>query len=227
MVSSGDLQPIFNPQNLNYSIHVPFSVTNIDITANTLASIASTVVNGHAIGNSGTQSILLMEGSNTISIIVTAQRGSTKTYSLQVNRGFIPPEQPQVSANDIQNVIIGANNTMEYSTDNGTAWTSYDSNNVPSFPGNVTVLVRLKATGNKPAGEATTVTFTKNPAPPSNNEELVPPSNTEEIVVDVDGTNGTNLTKTPITRTTEPDGKVKDHVSMSESIAKDTVEKAK
>ena len=43
----------------------------------------------------------------------------------------------------------------------------------------------------------------------------------------VDGANGTNLTKTPITRTTEPDGTVKDHVSMSESIAIDTVEKAK
>ena len=132
-----------------------------------------------------------------------------------------------MSANDERNVIIGADSTMEYSSNNGTAWTSYDSNNAPAFPGNVTVLVRVKATGNKPAGEATTVTFTKNPAPPSNNEESVPPSNSEEIVVDVDGANGTNLTKTPITRTTEPNGTVKDHVSMSESIAIDTVEKAK
>ncbi|MBP2242237.1 hypothetical protein J2Z40_002811 [Cytobacillus eiseniae] len=50
---------------------------------------------------------------------------------------------------------------------------------------------------------------------------------TTEEIVDVDGANGENLTKTPITRTTGTDGKVKDHVSMSETVAKDTVEKAK
>ncbi|WP_165571545.1 DUF4073 domain-containing protein [Cytobacillus praedii] len=227
MVSSGDFMPSFDPQTLNYSLTVPFNVTNIDITASTIDPTASTVVNGHMMENGGSQSLPLVEGDNSVSIIVTAKGGSTKTYLLQINRGFNPPEQPQVSANDERNVIIGADSTMEYSSNNGTAWTSYDSNNAPAFPGNVTVLVRVKATGNKPAGEATTVTFTKNPAPPSNNEESVPPSNSEEIVVDVDGANGTNLTKTPITRTTEPDGTVKDHVSMSESIAIDTVEKAK
>lgn len=226
-VSSGDLNPSFDPQQLNYSLNVPYSMTNIDITANTLDSTASIVINGHAIGNSGTQSVSLVEGSNSISIVVTAQGGSTKSYSLQVNRGFIPPEQPQVSADDIQNVIIGANSTMEYSTDNGNTWTIHNSTNVPAFPGNVTVLVRVKANGNKPAGETATVTFTKNPAPSSNNDETTTSPTTEQIVVDVDGENGTNLTKTPIKRTTEPNGTVKDLVAMSESIAKDTVEKAK
>ncbi|TCJ03807.1 InlB B-repeat-containing protein [Cytobacillus praedii] len=68
-----------------------------------------------------------------------------------------------------------------------------------------------------------------NPYIPSSDSEgeTSSPSNTEEIVVDVNGENGTNLTKTPIKRTTEPNGTVRDLVAMSESIAKDTVEKAK
>lgn len=57
--------------------------------------------------------------------------------------------------------------------------------------------------------------------------EPAPSSNIEKIVVDVDGKDGTNLTKTPITRTTDSNGQVKDHVSMSVEIAKEAVETAK
>lgn len=49
----------------------------------------------------------------------------------------------------------------------------------------------------------------------------------EQIVVDVDGENGTNLTKTPVIRTTEPNGTVKDKVAMTETLAKEIVVKAK
>lgn len=77
-----------------------------------------------------------------------------------------------------------------------------------------------------------TVQKEQSPTPPpvsndNGSEPSQPPTNTEQIKVDVEGENGKNLTQTPITRTTEADGKVKDHVSMSEAIAKDTVEKAK
>ncbi len=54
-----------------------------------------------------------------------------------------------------------------------------------------------------------------------------PQPTTEQIVVDVDGNNGSHLTKTPITRTTEPNGTVKDKVAMTDAIAKETVQKAK
>ncbi|WP_336782519.1 DUF4073 domain-containing protein [Paenibacillus illinoisensis] len=56
---------------------------------------------------------------------------------------------------------------------------------------------------------------------------LTPATNKETLTVDVNGTNGTNLVKTTITRTTEPNGKVKDLVTMSEATAKESVEKAK
>ncbi|PZT53781.1 hypothetical protein DN757_20720 [Paenibacillus silvae] len=55
----------------------------------------------------------------------------------------------------------------------------------------------------------------------------VPTTKQEQIVVDVNGVNGTNLTKTPITRTTEANGVVKDLVKMTDMIAKQSVEKAK
>ncbi|ODV54434.1 InlB B-repeat-containing protein [Lysinibacillus fusiformis] len=61
----------------------------------------------------------------------------------------------------------------------------------------------------------------------SNSDSFTPTTNTERIVVEVEGEDGVNLSKTPITRTTIPDGVIKDHVSMSEDIAKETIEKAK
>ncbi|MEK5429417.1 InlB B-repeat-containing protein [Lysinibacillus sp. FSL R7-0073] len=61
----------------------------------------------------------------------------------------------------------------------------------------------------------------------SNSDSFTPTTNTERIVVEVEGEDGVNLSKTPITRTTMPDGVIKDHVSMSENIAKETIEKAK
>ncbi|RCX20601.1 S-layer family protein [Fontibacillus phaseoli] len=155
------------------------------------------------------------------------------------------PGAPSVTANDEANLLVGADGTMEYSTDNGSLWNGYDPGNPPVFAGNVTVQIRVKAEGDIPAGELTTVTFTQNITvnPPSGGSDsgsgnnsgsgsvgaspTAPTSNKEEIVVDVDGANGTNLAKTPITRTTEANGTVKDHVSMSENIAKETAQKAK
>ncbi len=72
-----------------------------------------------------------------------------------------------------------------------------------------------------------------NVSPPTSNNSsstsssFTPTTNTERIVVEVEGEGGINLSKTPITRTTMPDGVKKDHVSMSEDIAKETIEKAK
>ncbi|WP_244294766.1 InlB B-repeat-containing protein [Lysinibacillus fusiformis] len=72
-----------------------------------------------------------------------------------------------------------------------------------------------------------------NVSPPTSNNSSstsgssTPTTNTERIVIEVEGEDGINLSKTPITRTTMPDGVIKDHVSMSEDIAKETIEKAK
>ncbi|MDF2544567.1 MAG: hypothetical protein K0S47_4285, partial [Herbinix sp.] len=77
------------------------------------------------------------------------------------------PAAPNVSADDTNNIILGADATMEYSSDNGASWTSYDPGNEPTFAGNRTVIVRVKASGNNPAGDVTTIGFTTNPVTPA------------------------------------------------------------
>ncbi|MFE8698142.1 DUF4073 domain-containing protein [Cytobacillus sp. FJAT-53684] len=239
-VSTGELTPLFTPEQLNYHVTVPYNVTNVDITASLLDPSASITINGTLIENDISQSIPLVDGNNPVTIVVTAKGGSTQTYTIEITKSIAPPAAPNVSAEDTTNKLVGADGTMEFSTDDGETWTTFDLNHSPTFTGDVTVKVRVKATGNKSAGESTTVTFTLNPAPPSSGGGSSTPDptpvpeptpdpkpTTEQIVVDVDGNDGTNLTKTPIERTTEPNGTVKDKVSMSDSIAKDTVAKAK
>ena len=70
------------------------------------------------------------------------------------------PEAPNVSGNDEENTLQGADETMEYSIDNGTTWNDY--NNELSFPGKVTVQIRYKETELLEASEITEVIFTKN-----------------------------------------------------------------
>jgi hypothetical protein len=73
-----------------------------------------------------------------------------------------PPWPPNVTADDIANTITGANEKMEYSTDEGLNWTAYDPVNPPVFCGAVTVLVRIAGDSVNyiPAGFITTLTFT-------------------------------------------------------------------
>lgn len=228
IVSQGELTPEFDKSIPDYKMSVAYNIESIDITASTLDPTATIVCNGYPLGNNGTQPISLVEGNNEITMVVTARGGAAKTYTLEVKRGFTPPAEPQVTANDLQNIIIGADSTMEYSVNNGDSWTTYYSENPPRFPGKVTVLVRVKADGERPAGKSKSLSFTINPSSSGNNDDKPNfPPNTEVITVDVDGENGKNLTQTPIMRTTTADGKVHDHVTMSEDIAKDTVKNAK
>ncbi|WP_413406772.1 DUF4073 domain-containing protein [Paenibacillus amylolyticus] len=156
---------------------------------------------------------------------------------------FFAPPAPKVTADDTANVVIGADETMEYSKDNGETWSKFT--NTDRFEGKQIIVVRVRAKGNTPALKWTTLTFTSNtptPNPGGNTggggstapvttspvtSTPAPTTKQEQIVVDVNGTNGTNLTKTPITRTTETNGTIKDLVKMTEAIAKESVEKAK
>lgn len=72
------------------------------------------------------------------------------------------PAAPNVTADDETNTLVGADATMEYSTDGGDTWTAYDPENPPVFEGEQTVQVRVAADGDTPAGEVTTVSFTPN-----------------------------------------------------------------
>ncbi|MEK0317923.1 DUF4073 domain-containing protein [Cohnella sp. 56] len=136
---------------------------------------------------------------------------------------FFVPAAPQVTADDNADKLVGADATMEFSIDGGATWTSYDPERTPSFVSNVTVLVRVKASGAAPAGETTSVTFTQ----PAVYVPSQPGPSSETLYVDVQGSNGGGLARTPVIRTTDASGKVTDSVTLSADTAKEAVAKAK
>lgn len=153
---------------------------------------------------------------------------------------------PNVTGNDITNTITGLDDTMEISFDGKLNWLDVASIQRLDFSGDKTVWVRYKAISDELPGRAVRIVFTANGDSNNGNGSTpnpggstgggssvttpvttTPTTKQEQIVVDVNGVNGTNLTKTPITRTTEANGTIKDLVKMSEAIAKELVEKAK
>lgn len=135
---------------------------------------------------------------------------------------------------------------MEISLNGKLNWIDVASIQKFDFSGDKTVWVRYKAISDLLPGRAVKIVFTANGDSNNGNGSTpntggstgggssvttpvttTPTTKQEQIVVDVNGANGTNLTKTPITRTTEADGTIKDLVKMSEAIAKESVEKAK
>ena len=75
---------------------------------------------------------------------------------------FFAVAAPAVTADDEANTIVGADGTMEYSTNAGVDWFVYSSTNLPQFEGAQTVWVRVKATESTPVGPYVTLTFTEN-----------------------------------------------------------------
>ncbi|PWW38001.1 MULTISPECIES: S-layer homology domain-containing protein [Paenibacillus] len=160
-----------------------------------------------------------------------------------INRFFTAPN---VTGNDINNTITGLDDTMEISLNGKLNWIDVASITRLDLSGDKTVWVRYKAISDLLPGRAVKIVFTANGDSSNGNGSTpntggstgggssattpvttTPTTKQEQIVVDVNGANGTNLTKTPITRTTEADGTIKDLVKMSEAIAKESVEKAK
>lgn len=86
-LSSGSFTPDFSGDTDSYSSTVAYSVSQITVTAVAAGSSAVISVNGAAVSSNGESAALpLVAGSNTIAVVVTAQNGSTKTYTLTITR---------------------------------------------------------------------------------------------------------------------------------------------
>lgn len=81
-VEGGSLNPSFSPNTENYQLEVPFSIQNLKVSATAEDSKASVSISG--------QNNLVAEETNTVTIKVTAENGSTKTYTINVKRGKDP-----------------------------------------------------------------------------------------------------------------------------------------
>jgi hypothetical protein len=81
-VTGAPLDPAFNPAVTNYTATVPFGTNSVDVSATTRHSNASFTING-----STNATVALAVGDNTISIVVTAEDGTTtRTYTIVVTR---------------------------------------------------------------------------------------------------------------------------------------------
>jgi hypothetical protein len=151
------------------------------------------------------------------------------TFSNPVKINFnATPQAPNVSADDLNNVILGANNTMEYSTDSNN-WVSYNDSNIPTFQGNQIVKIRVKALNYAinygefncaPSGQEKTLNFT------TNSSYSAPTELVRQVDVKVGDTNNSNnAAKVNIIRKVEPNGKI-DSVILDKNKAQEALESA-
>lgn len=119
-LSSGTLSPSFSAATSSYSAAVASSVASVTVTPVVTESHATVTVNGTAVASgSASQSVSLTSGSTTsISIVVTAQDGTTRAYALSVTRAEAAP----VSAGSAATVAADStNNVIPLSLSGGTA----------------------------------------------------------------------------------------------------------
>ncbi|TPE42396.1 Ig-like domain-containing protein [Pontibacter mangrovi] len=89
-LSSGILSPAFGAATTSYTAAVPTATTSVTLRPVMADANATVTVNGAAVvSGHASQEISLKVGTNTISTLVTAQDGSTKTYTVTVSRAGI------------------------------------------------------------------------------------------------------------------------------------------
>jgi len=87
VMSQGVLSPMFNPDTTNYNLEVANSVSSLTVTPTAAGVHASIKVNETSVVSGETTfDISLVEGNNTITIVVTAEDKTQKSYILQVKR---------------------------------------------------------------------------------------------------------------------------------------------
>ncbi|WP_281888645.1 cadherin-like beta sandwich domain-containing protein [Paenibacillus sp. YYML68] len=90
VLSEGSLSPAFDKNTTAYTAQVPFSVSEVHVTAAVYDSRSTLKLNGQvAASGAASAPIALQEGENTIEVVVTAKDGHiAKTYTIQLNREY-------------------------------------------------------------------------------------------------------------------------------------------
>jgi alpha-tubulin suppressor-like RCC1 family protein len=91
-LSAGTLSPAFSSGTTSYTASVPNSVTSITVTPTAADSNSTLKVNGATVISGNASVIKLNVGSNTITVLVTAQDGvTTQTYTVTVTEAAAAP----------------------------------------------------------------------------------------------------------------------------------------
>ncbi|MGG1552449.1 S-layer homology domain-containing protein [Paenibacillus ferrarius] len=139
-LSSGTLSPAFAADIGSYSSSVPYAISSVTVKPSADDSHATITVNGKPAASGQTGSAInLNVGNNVISIVVTAENGETKTYTVTVTRasdsegggnggGYTPPSSSdtkltstdgklKLSAGKAGEVSLGAEMTVAIPAD--------------------------------------------------------------------------------------------------------------
>ncbi|MBB6672965.1 cadherin-like beta sandwich domain-containing protein [Cohnella nanjingensis] len=125
-ISSGTLTPVFSAGTTSYTASVGSSVTSIDVTPTIADSNATVKVNGSATASGSARTVPLIVGSNTVTILVTAQDGNTiKSYTIDVTRAA-----PLSSNADLSNLTLSAGTLSPAFASGTTSYTASVANGV-------------------------------------------------------------------------------------------------
>ncbi|WP_186424269.1 cadherin-like beta sandwich domain-containing protein [Pannonibacter sp. TSB10GB1] len=118
-LSQGELSPAFASDTLNYTTKVENSVTSVTVTPAATQPNATITVNGSAVASGSASSAINLEvGENTISVVVTAQNGTTvQTYTVTVTRAEVITLSPASGA--LENGIVGVSYSQTFSASGG------------------------------------------------------------------------------------------------------------
>ncbi|MGC5328770.1 beta strand repeat-containing protein, partial [Brevibacillus sp. SYSU BS000544] len=104
VLSAGTWDSPFSPGDTDYAVNVGYGVEKVTVTPTVADSTATITVNGNPVGTGAASGdISLTAGANTpITVVVTAQSGATKTFTINVNRAA-------ASTNvDLSNLVLSA-----------------------------------------------------------------------------------------------------------------------
>ena len=108
-LSAGALVPAFAAATVDYTAEVGNAVARIRVTPTVNDATASVTVAGTAVASGAASAAIALDvGANTIDIVVAAQDGTEKTYTVTVTRDA-PNTAPTVNAGPDQSVTFSAN----------------------------------------------------------------------------------------------------------------------
>jgi hypothetical protein len=91
VINTAALVPDFSSNTLNYTAEVATPVTSVTVTPTTQAASATVTVDGNAVDSgSDSPAIALAVGDNGVPVIVTAEDGTQRTYTVVITR-LAPP----------------------------------------------------------------------------------------------------------------------------------------
>lgn len=85
-ISVGTLSPSFSSSTQSYTASGAYSQASLNVTATTSSEYATVTIGGQSATSGVAKSVALSVGANSIPIVITAENGTTKTYTLSFTR---------------------------------------------------------------------------------------------------------------------------------------------